>query len=111
MTTNYQDNFAKLALLSYTNGTPIPPQDINSLRETIGSITLYIGVPLLAVGGAAISELQMKILLNEAEKCAMEFVQAKSAQSSLDSTQAPDLSSPTQSAIACYTAELHATIN
>ncbi len=41
----------------------------------------------------------------------MEFVLAKSAQSSLNSGQAPDLLSPTQSAIARYTAELHATIN
>jgi hypothetical protein len=41
----------------------------------------------------------------------MKFVQEKSAQSSLNSAQAPDLLSPTQSAIACYTAELHATIN
>jgi hypothetical protein len=41
----------------------------------------------------------------------MEFIQAKSVQPSLKSTQAPDLVSPTQAAISCYTVELHATIN
>ncbi len=41
----------------------------------------------------------------------MEFVQVKSIQTSLKSAQAPDLLSPAQSAIAGYTAELHATIN
>jgi hypothetical protein len=41
----------------------------------------------------------------------MEFVQAKSMQPSLKSAQSPDLMSPTQATIACYTAELHATIN
>ncbi len=41
----------------------------------------------------------------------MEFVQAKSVQPFLISAQAPDLVSPTQAAIACYTAELYATIN
>jgi hypothetical protein len=41
----------------------------------------------------------------------MEFVQAKSVQPSLKSAQVPDLMSPTQAAIAGYTAELHATIN
>jgi hypothetical protein len=53
---NYQDNFAKLALLSYTNGTPIPPHDIDSLQATTNLIMLYIAVQLLAAGGAAISE-------------------------------------------------------
>ncbi len=53
----------------------------------------------------------MKILLNQAEKCASEFVQAKSMQPSLKSALAPDLVSPTQAAIASYTAKLHATIN
>jgi hypothetical protein len=41
----------------------------------------------------------------------MEFVRVESAQSSLNSAQAPDPSPPTQSAILHYTAELHATIN
>jgi hypothetical protein len=41
----------------------------------------------------------------------MEFVQAKSVYPSPKSVQAPDLSSPMQSAITHYTAELHATIN
>jgi hypothetical protein len=53
----------------------------------------------------------MKILLDQAEKCAMEFVQVKSVYPPLKSAQAPDLVSPTQAAIARYTAELHATIN
>jgi hypothetical protein len=53
----------------------------------------------------------MKILLDQAEKCAMEFVQATSIQPSLKSAQATDLLSPTQPAIARYTAKLHATIN
>jgi hypothetical protein len=53
----------------------------------------------------------MKILLDQAEKCAMEFVKAKSVQPSLKSAQASELVSPTQAAIACYTVELHATIN
>jgi hypothetical protein len=72
---------------------------------------LYIAAHLCATGGVAMSESRMKILLNQAEKCAMELVQAKTTQSSLDSAQAPDLLSPTQSAIARYTAELHATVN
>jgi hypothetical protein len=101
----------KLALLSYTNGTPIPPHDIDSIWATTSSIMLYIAVHLLAAGGAAISESQLKILCNQAEKCAMEFVRAESAQSSLNSVQAPDPLSPTQSAIVGYTAELNATIN
>jgi hypothetical protein len=41
----------------------------------------------------------------------MEFVQAKSVEPSLKPAQAPDLVYPTQAAIACYTLELHATIN
>jgi hypothetical protein len=72
---------------------------------------LYIAAHLLAARGAPISESRMKILLNQAEKCVIEFVQAKSVQPSLKSAQAPDLVSPTQAAIARYTAELHATIN
>ncbi len=72
---------------------------------------LYIAAHLLAAIGAPISELQMKILLNQAEKCDMEFFQAKYVQPSLKSAQAPDLMSPTQAVIARYTAELHATIN
>jgi hypothetical protein len=99
----YQDNFAKLAFLSCNNGTPIPPHDIKPIRVTTGSIMLYIAAHLLATGGAPISELQMKILLDQAEKCAMEFVQANSVQPSLKSTQAPDLLSPTQAAIPRYT--------
>ncbi len=72
---------------------------------------LYIAAHLLAAGGAPISESRMKILLDQAEKCAMEFVQAKSMQPSLTSAQAPDLVSPTQAAIARYSGKLHATIN
>jgi hypothetical protein len=53
----------------------------------------------------------MKILLNQAEKCAMEFVQGNSEEPSLNSAQALDLLSPKQSDTACYTAELHVTIN
>ncbi len=53
----------------------------------------------------------MKILLDQAEKCAREFVQAKSVQPFLKSAQAPDLVSTMQAAIARYTTELHATIN
>jgi hypothetical protein len=71
---DYQDDFAKLALLSYTYGTPIPPHDIVSIWATTGLIMLYIPAHLLAAGGAAIFESRMKILLNQAEKCAMEFV-------------------------------------
>jgi hypothetical protein len=41
----------------------------------------------------------------------MEFVQAKSVQPSLKSTQPLDLVSPMQVAIARYAAELYATIN
>jgi hypothetical protein len=108
---DYQDNFAKLAFLSYTNGTPIPPHDIKPIRATTGSIMLYIAAHLLAAGRAPISESQMKILLDQAEKCAMEFFQAKSVQPSHTSAQAPDLLSPMQAAIACYTVELHATIS
>ncbi len=70
-----------------------------------------IAAHLLAAGRAPISELQMKILLNQAEKYAMEFIQTKSVQPSLKSAQAPDFVSPMQSAVAHYTAELHATIN
>jgi hypothetical protein len=55
-------------------------------------------------------ESQMKIILNQAEKCAVKFFQAKSVQPYLKSTQDPDLVSPMQAAIACYTVELHATI-
>jgi hypothetical protein len=53
---DYQDNFAKLAFLSYTNGTPIPPHNIRPFQVTTGSIMLYIAVHLLATGGAPISE-------------------------------------------------------
>ncbi len=42
---NYQDNFAKLALLSHTNGTPIPPHNIDSIWVTTGLIMLYICTP------------------------------------------------------------------
>jgi hypothetical protein len=72
---------------------------------------LYIAEHLLATSRAAISESQLKILRNQAEKCAMELVQEKSAQSSLNSAQALDLLSPMQSAIVRYTGELYATIN
>jgi hypothetical protein len=92
---DYQDNFSKLALLSYNNGTPIPPHDINSLWGTTDLIMLYIAVHLLAADMAAISESRMNILLDQAETCAVKFVQAKSAQSSLGSVQAPDLLPPT----------------
>jgi hypothetical protein len=105
-----QYDFAKLAFLSYTNGNLIPPYDINSIQATTGPIMLYIAVHHLAAGRAAISESRMKILLNQAKKCAMEFFQAKSLQPSLKSTQAPNLLSPRQVAIARYTEELHATI-
>jgi hypothetical protein len=101
----------KLAFLSYNNGTPIPPHDIKSIWATTGLIVLYIAAHLLATGRAPISELRTKILLNQAEKCAMKFVQAKSVQPSLKSALAPDLVSPMQAAIACCTAKLHATIN
>jgi hypothetical protein len=46
---DYQDNFAKLAFLSYNNGTPIPSHDIEPIRATTGLIMLYIadsGAPL-----------------------------------------------------------------
>jgi hypothetical protein len=72
---------------------------------------LFEVVHLLAPSRAPISESQMKILLNQAEKNAMAFVQAKSVQPSLESAQAPDLVSPMQATIARYKAELHATIN
>jgi hypothetical protein len=72
-----QENFAKLAFLSYNNGTPIPPHNIKPIRATTGLIVLYIAVHLLAVGGAPISESRMKILLDQAEECVTEFVQAK----------------------------------
>jgi hypothetical protein len=72
---------------------------------------LYIAAHLLAADGVAISESRLNFLRNQAEKCAMEFIGAESAQSSLNSAQAPDHSSPIQSAIVDYTAELHATIN
>jgi hypothetical protein len=107
---DYQDNFAKLAFLSYNNGTPIRPYNIKPMWATTGLIMLYIAVHLLTAVRAPISESGMKILLNQAEKCAMEYVQAKYMQPSLQSAQAPDLVSPTQAAIACYRAELHATI-
>jgi len=60
---NYQDNFAKLVLLSHTNGTPIPPHGIDSIWATTSLIMLYIAAHLLAAGKAAISELRVKILL------------------------------------------------
>jgi hypothetical protein len=46
----------------------IPPHDIEPIWVTTNSIMLYIAAHLLAAGGAPISELQMKILLNQAEK-------------------------------------------
>ena len=46
---NYQDDFTKLALLSYTNGTPIPPNNIDSIQATTGLIMLYIAAHLLAL--------------------------------------------------------------
>ncbi len=106
----YQEDFVKLAFLSFTNGTPIPPHDINSMGDHQLDHATHCCAPL-AAGGAAISESQLKILRDQAEKCGMEFVWAESAQSSLTSAQNPDSSSPTQSAIVGYTAELHATIN
>jgi hypothetical protein len=93
--------FCQVALLSYTNSSPIPPRDINSIQATTRLTMLHIAAHLLAAGRAAISELQMKILLNQAEKCALEFVQAKSKQPSLNSAQAPDLLSSKQSDTAC----------
>jgi hypothetical protein len=101
----------KLAFLSYNNGTPIPPHDIEPIQATTSLIMLYIAAHLLAIGGAPISESQMKILLNQAEKGAMEFARAKSVHPSLKFTQAQDLVSPMQTAIVCYTAEFHAAIN
>ncbi len=53
---NYQDNFTKLALLSHTNGIPIPPHNIDLIWATTGLLMLYIAAHLLAAGGAAISE-------------------------------------------------------
>jgi hypothetical protein len=108
---DYQDGFTKLAFLSYNNNTPIPPCDIEPIRATTHLIMLYIAAHLLATGGAPISKSQMKILFDQAEKCAVEFVQAKSVQPSLKSAQASDLVSPMQAAIAPYTTEIHATIN
>jgi hypothetical protein len=63
----YQDDFSKIALLPYTNGTPISHYDISSLQATTGLIMMYIAAHLLAAGKVAISESQMKILLNQAE--------------------------------------------
>jgi hypothetical protein len=54
---DYRENFAKLAFLSYTNGTPIPPHDIKPIQATTGLIMLYIAAHLLAAGEALISEL------------------------------------------------------
>jgi hypothetical protein len=51
---DYQDNFAKLAFLSYNNGTPILPH--KPIWATTGLIMLDIAVHLLATGGAPISE-------------------------------------------------------
>jgi hypothetical protein len=53
---DYQDDFAKLAFLSYNNGTPISPHDIKPIWATTGLILLYIATHLLATGGAPISE-------------------------------------------------------
>jgi hypothetical protein len=74
---DYQDKIAKLAFLSYTNATPIPPCNIKPIWATTSLIMLYIAMCLLAAGGAPVSELQIKILFDQAEKCATEFLQAK----------------------------------
>jgi hypothetical protein len=52
----YQDDFAKLAFLSYNNGTPIPPHNIISIWAITGLIMIYIAAHLSAAGGAPISE-------------------------------------------------------
>jgi hypothetical protein len=47
---DYQEDFAKLAFLSYNNGTPIPPHNIKPIWVTTSLIMLYIAGHLLATG-------------------------------------------------------------
>ncbi len=108
---DYQDDFTKLALLSHINGTPIPPQDINSIRATTSLIMLYIAVHLLTSDKVAISESRMKILLDQAEKMCY-GISSGEIRTILSYLCSSSRSLVPHTVCHCvYKAELHATIN
>ena len=71
----YQDDFIIIASTLRTDGPPIPPNKIESLRVTTGLILSYIALQLLSAGGDAILDLHLKSLLFQAEEEVMESVQ------------------------------------
>ncbi len=50
---DYQDDFAIMASLTHTGSTPIPPHEINLIRETPAIIS-FIALQLLGAGGEAV---------------------------------------------------------
>jgi hypothetical protein len=107
---DYQDDFAIMASLTRTGSTPIPPHEINLIRETTALIMSYIALQLLGAGGEAVLEPRLKILCNQAKEGAMEFIQMESAQTAQGPSQ-PDAPSTTNSALLHYRAELQSAIN
>jgi hypothetical protein len=99
-----------MASLTHIGSTPIPPHEINLIRETTALIMSYIALQLLGAGGEAVLELHLKILHNQAEEGAMEFIQMESTQTAQGPSQ-PDAPSTTHSALSHYKAELQAAIN
>ncbi len=107
---DYQDDFAIMASLTHTGSTPIPPHEINLIRETTALIMPYIALQLLGAGGEAVLEPRLKILRDQAKEGAMEFIQTESAQTAQGPSQ-PDAPSTTHSALLHYKVELQAAIN
>jgi hypothetical protein len=107
---DYQDDFAIMASLMHTGSTPIPPHEINLVRETTAFIMSYIALQLLGAGGEAVLEPRLKILRNQAKESAMVFIQMESAQTAQGPSQ-PDAPSTTHSALLHYKAELQAAID
>jgi hypothetical protein len=107
---DYQDDFAIMATMMRTSSTLIPPHEINLIWETTTLIMSYIALQLLGAGGEAVLEPRLKILRDQAEEGAMEFIQTESAQIAQGPSQ-PDASSTTHSALSHYKAELQAAID
>ncbi len=106
---NYQDDFTIIALMSHTDGHPIPPHKINSLCETTGSIISYISLQLLGADGDAISESHLKSLHAHAEEGVMELVWKEPVTPSQE--PCPETSSTTHSALLHYKTDLWAAID
>ena len=75
----YQDDLTIITPILCSECPPIPPNEIESLRTTTGTIMSYIALQILSAGGDAILESHLKSLLSQAKEGVMKSVQGGTA--------------------------------